>query len=152
MMQHPLVFGVAGHNFLTLRDSQNEIVKELHGLPTNSKTGTWKYIGTDPNDILQVWEFDGPREYMAEKQYPGITIYEGEKEDVLAVWERRRSCQEKINSLKVKYPPYGFNIRGDTENSNAAAYTLIQCMGLDARRIGLITPGWGTNLLQISSK
>ncbi len=147
LMQHPIIFGIAGHNYLTLRDENNSIIEEMHGLATDSTTGNWKYIGTNSSDRLKVWEFKGSRDYLAQKNYSGISLYQGSKESVTATWEKGTECKEKINEENLPYPPYGVNVQGDTENSNSVAYTLTLCMGLDAEHIGLITPGWGKNLL-----
>jgi hypothetical protein len=147
LMQHPLIFGIAGHNYLVLRNENNDIIKELHGLATDSATGAWKYVGNKESDRLKVWEFNSPRYYLAQKNYAGITLKQGSRELETSVWRKAEPCKDDINKKNLPYPPYGVNIRGDTENSNSVAYTLIQCMGLDARHIGLITPGWKKNLL-----
>lgn len=147
LMQHPLFFGFAGHNYLALRDQNGDIVSELHGLATDTKTGQWKYVGTNQADILQVWEFDSARYYLAEKKFPGIILTEGAKEAVRTYWDAARGCKEPVNHKKLPYPPFGVNMRGDTENSNSVAYTLTLCMGLDTQHIGLITPGADNNLL-----
>jgi hypothetical protein len=65
----------------------------------------------------------------------------------MSVWKKTAPCKEEINDMNLPYPPYGVNIQGDTENSNSVAYTLTVCMGLDAQHLGLITPGWGKNLI-----
>lgn len=147
LMQQPIVFGIAGHNFLTLRDEKNTIVGELHGLATNAKTGAWKYVGTHATDKLNVWYFKNPNEYITQKSYSGILLFEGEQDSVLKLWNKALVCKEKINERELLYPPYGVKVSGDTENSNSVAYTLTLCMGLDAEHLGLITPGWGRNLL-----
>jgi hypothetical protein len=147
LMQHPLVFGVAGHNYLTLRNESNAVQKELHGLATDSATGEWKYYGTDKSDLLKVWEFSSDRNYIAKKDYPGVLLFKGTKEEVGGLWTKALICGEDINNQNIPYPPYGFDVKGDTENSNSVAYTLTLCMGLDAKHIGLLTPGWGNNLL-----
>ena len=146
-MQQPLVFGIAGHNFLTLRNQKNTIVGELHGLATNAKTGAWKYIGNDSTDKLQVWHFKSSHEYITQKNYAGIVLFKGTKDEATMLWNKALDCKEKINAQKLLYPPYGVKVNGDTENSNSVAYTLTLCMNLDAEHIGLITPGWGKNLL-----
>jgi hypothetical protein len=148
LMQEPLVFGVAGHNYLVLRDDKNEIIKEFHGLATDSN-GRWEYIGHDANDTLQVWEFDGSHFYLSQKNFIGIVLYEGDKDAIIATWNRAESCKDAINAKHIPYPPYGVNIHGDTENSNSVAFTLAKCMQLDSntKHLGLITPGWGKNLL-----
>ncbi len=147
LMQQPLIFGIAGHNFLTLRDGKNTIVEELHGLPTDAETGTWKYIGTKATDHLYVWNFKNSNEYITQKNFSGKILLKGNKETVLEAWNKGNACKEEINAQDLFYPPYGVNIRGDTENSNSIAYTLMLCMGLDTDHLGLITPGWGKNLL-----
>ncbi len=147
LMQHPLVLGVAGHNFLTIRDDHNRIVGELHGLATDSITGEWKYVGNKESDLLQVWYFDNAKEYKTQKSYPGVVLAKGDKETITSLWKSALFCKDAINEEHFHYPPYGVNIHGDTENSNSVAYTLILCMDLDPTHIGLLTPGWGKSLL-----
>ncbi len=148
LMQHPLVFGIAGHNFLTLRNEKNDIVEELHGLATDATTGDWKYVGNTSTDQLRVWEFNGSRAYVTQKNYAGTVLFKGNKTEAVTLWRKALTCKKEINDLGLPYPPYGVNVRGDTENSNSVAYTLTLCMGLDAEHLGLVTPGWGKNLLE----
>lgn len=150
-MQHPLVFGVAGHNYLTLRNEHNEIVRELHGLATDPNNGGWKYYALYSGDLLHVWEFTSPHYYLAQKNYAGIVLTEGAKQEMETLWNKAKFCGDEINAENLPYPSYGIKVTGDTENSNSVAYTLIQCMGLDARHLGLITPGWGKNLLRTAT-
>lgn len=147
-MQYPLVLGIAGHNYLTLRDGNNRILRELHGLATDPKTNTWKYVGNSSSDQLKVWEFTSPDEYIDEKSYTGITLFQGSKEEVASYWVKALRCKERVNRKNIPYPPYGVNIKGDTENSNSVAYTLTLCMGLPVEHLGLITPGSTKNLLE----
>ena len=147
LMQHPLIFGIAGHNYLVLRDASGEIEKELHGLATDSLTKQWKYVGTSPTDVLHAWEFDGSRSYVAEKTYSGIIMAEGDADTIKSLWVKGEECVPSINEKDIPYPPFGVNIHGDTENSNSVAYTLSLCMGLNTKHLGLITPGEGRNLL-----
>ena len=146
-MQQPLVFGIAGHNFLTLRDEKNTIIGELHGLATDRDTGAWKYVGDNSKDQLKVWYFRNPHEYITQKNYSGKVLTKGNKSDVITLWQQALECKDRINEKNISYPLYGVNMQGDTENSNSVAYTLTLCMGLDAKHLGLITPGWGKNLL-----
>ncbi len=148
LMQHPLLFGFAGHNYLALRDQNGNIVEELHGLATDAATGQWKYVGTNPTDILQVWEFESGRYYLAEKKFPGIIMDQGVQSDIFALWKKALSCKDPINQEKTGYPPYGFSFKSETLNSNSVAYTLALCMGLDTRHIGIWTPGATMNLLK----
>lgn len=146
-MQHPLFLGLAGHNYLVLKDGEGDVIKELHGLATDTATEHWKYIGTNKTDILQVWEFYGSKNYLASKKFPGIILAEGPQEAIETLWTKGSACIPAINEQKIPYPPYGVRVGGDTENSNSVAYTLTLCMGLDTRHIGIFTPGSKKNLL-----
>lgn len=148
LMQKPLVFGFAGHNYLVLRDADGTIARELHGLATDSFTGTWKYVGVSTTDILQVWEFTSPHFYLAEKKFSGVLLRDGQEDDMKNIWAKAESCVKPINQKNIPYPSFGVSIRGDTENSNSVAYTLALCMGIDTQHLGLITPGEGINLLE----
>lgn len=145
-MQHPLLFGFAGHNYLALRNQQGDIVSELHGLATDIASGQWKYVGSRPTDILRVWEFENGR-YLAGKNFPGVILKEGTEEEVEALWEKALLCKDKINELSLLYPPYGISFKNETKNSNSVAYTLAKCMDLDSRHIGIWTPGSTMDLL-----
>ncbi len=148
LLQYPLILGIAGHNYLVLRDSEGKTIRELHGLATDSETKTWKYIGIKNTDRLQVWEFTTTENYIGRKSYAGVTLKAGNREEVVALWAKALICKEKINDLLIPYPPFGVNVGGDTENSNSAAYTLTICMGLDVRHVGMFTPGSNKNLLE----
>ena len=147
-MQHPLVFGFAGHNYLVLRDQNGSIVSELHGLATDIKSGEWKYIGSKSTDILRAWEFDTSRYYLAEKTFPGIILSEGTMGNMKSLWDLGTSCVPLINEKNIPYPPYGISFKNETTNSNSVAYTLARCMQLDTRHIGIWTPGSTMNLLK----
>lgn len=146
LMQHPLIFGLAGHNYLALRDQDGNVVEELHGLATDDATKQWKYIGTNPTDKLQVWEFNNGR-YLAGTKFPGVIIDQGTQNDVLSLWNKALSCKDSINQENISYPPYGVSFRSETTNSNSVAYTLAKCMGFDTRHLGIWTPGDTMNLL-----
>lgn len=147
-MQHPLIFGFAGHNYIALYDADGNIVSELHGLATNPETGEWRYIGTHSTDLLKVWEFDTSKYYIASKNFPGRILAEGAKDEIANLWQKAESCKEPINSQNISYPAFGFSIRNETVNSNSVAYTLAKCMGLDTKHIGLMTPGSDLDLLK----
>lgn len=151
LMQHPLVLGIAGHNYLVLRDGKDVILRELHGLATDQTTNTWKYIGKDNTDKLKVWEFTSVSKYVVQKSFAGIVLRTGTKEDIENIWQKALICKDEINAKNIPYPPYGINMRGDTENSNSVAYTLSLCMGLNTKQLGLFTPGSTRNLLEKSN-
>jgi hypothetical protein len=148
LMQQPLVLGIAGHNYLVLRDDGGSIIRELHGLATDTETNEWKYVGNKTTDILQVWEFIDTKTYAVQKGRTGIVLYQGIKDEVLATWSLAYPCKNAINMKKINYPPFGVDMSGDTKNSNSVAYTLASCMGLPTKHIGLLTPGSTKNLLE----
>lgn len=147
MMQNPLVFGVAGHNYLALKDTDGLIVTELHGLATDMNRRMWKHIGTNSNDRLQVWKFDGTIYDQYDTSHPGVILFEGNEVETRKIWSLGEACIESINAKNIGYPPYGISLQKETENSNSVAKTLAYCMGFDTQHIGLITPGSGVNLL-----
>lgn len=146
LMQHPLLFGFAGHNYLALRNADGAIVSELHGLATDTRTNTWKYVGSRETDLLKVWEFESGK-YLASKTYPGIILMEGDEKDVVHSWALAMKCKGPINDRNISYPPYGVSFKTETINSNSVAYTLAQCMNLDTQHVGIWTPGSTKNLL-----
>lgn len=147
-MQHPLLFGFAGHNYLALRDADGSIISEIHGLATDNITGMWKYVGTNSTDILQVWQFENPHFYLAEKTFPGIILTQGTEQEMKSVWAQGAACEQPINTQRIPYPPYGISFKNETTNSNSVAYTISKCMGLNSKHIGIWTPGDAMDLLK----
>jgi hypothetical protein len=149
LIQHPLIFGFFGHNYLVLRNEDGHIEEEIHGLATNPITKQWKYVGNKPTDILQAWTFETPRNAEAETLFPGIVLTQGDQETVQLIWNNGKDCIAPINEQDIPYPPFGIRVFGTTENSNSVTSTLVQCMGLKIKHIGLFTPGAGKTLLTI---
>lgn len=145
-LQRPLVFRLAGHNYFALRNSKGEIVSELHGLATNAETNKWTYVGTGNGELLKVWEFSTSIFGETNTILPGIVINKGDEKSVRLLWEKARVCGNLINQKNIPYPPFGVKMY-ETENSNAVAYTLAKCMGIETKRIGIIIPGEKTDLL-----
>ncbi|MBP6888077.1 MAG: hypothetical protein KBC21_00055 [Candidatus Pacebacteria bacterium] len=150
LRQRPLALGIAGHNYLMLRNEQGEVVAQLHGLPTDTVTGAWKYIGRNKTDVLRVWEFDKENPNKELENGYGISLIATSQIEALRLWEKAQTCAIKVDLLYLPYPPFGISFRKDTENSNSVAYTLATCMGLATKHIGLFTPGWGKDLLENS--
>jgi hypothetical protein len=148
MHQHPLVLGLAGHNYLALRNDTGDILYELHGLPTDVRTGNWKYVGRTNYDILKVWEFSTSTTRTPNPNPPvSTTLISGDKNSILTLWQQARVCGKKIDKEHIPYPPYGISFKEDTRNSNSVAYTLSLCVGINPHHVGLLTPGWETDLL-----
>lgn len=146
--QHPLILGIAGHNYLALRNDKGVVEYELHGLPTDTRTGTWKYVGRSEYDILQIWEFSTSTQRKV-KNTPQVStvLLSGEKEQITELWGSARLCGTRIDSLRIPYPPFGVSFKEDTRNSNSVAYTLSLCMNINPHRLGIFTPGWEIDLL-----
>lgn len=148
LRQRPLVMGIAGHNYIALRNDAGNIVGQLHGLPMDTETGEWKYVGRKKTDILRVFEFDEKNNNTDLMLGYGVILMTTNHEQVIAVWKKAQKCKDEINTLSLPYPPFGISLQDDTENSNSVAYTLLKCMNLDSPHLGLFTPGWGKNLLK----
>lgn len=148
LRQMPLALGIAGHNYLALRNGEGVIVSQLHGLPTDIITGEWKYVGRNKTDVLKVWEFEenNPNEELG--RGGGVALITTNEPEVKELWRKAKYCGDELNVQQLPYPPFGVSLREDTRNSNSVAYTLTACMGLAAKHIGLFTPGWGVNLLE----
>ena len=146
-LQYPLVMRLAGHNYLALRNDKGEIVSELHGLATDEVTNTWKYIGTGNNEYLKVWEFDASIFEATKNVLPGVVLSTGDEMIMRTLWGKGVLCKEKINEKNIPYPAFGISMY-ETKNSNAVAYTLSKCMGLESKHIGIIVPGEETDLLE----
>lgn len=146
--QKPLALGIAGHNYLVLRDDEGKILFTLHGLPTDESTGKWKYVGRTKQDILKVWKFGEDDEGGMRAASYGVSLLKTNKEEAVSRWIQAEECGKMIDAKSIPYPPFGVALRKDTENSNSVAYTLASCMNLKTSHVGLFTPGWGKNLLE----
>lgn len=149
--EHRLMLGLTGHTFLELRDSNDKVIGQLHGLATDKITNKWKEIGNTENDYLKVWEFDQDKY----KEYRGldigktsVNILTGDEVAMREKWNQLVMCGIEINKTEIKYPKYGFRIFSETENSNSVAHSLLLCANLKDVEIGIISPGAKTNLFE----
>ncbi len=147
--EHRLMLGLTGHTFIELRDRNDKVIAQLHGLATDKNTNKWKEVGDSDDDYLKVWEF----EYDKYREYKGldigrtsVNIITGNEEAMNKKWQELVLCGTKINKIEIKYPKYGFRIFSETENSNSVAHSLLLCADLKDREIGIITPGANTDL------
>ncbi len=149
--EHRLMLGLTGHTFIELRDKNDKVIAQLHGLATDKNTNKWKEIGNSDDDYLKVWEFDQDKY----KEYRGldigrtsVNIITGNEKAMNKKWQELVLCGTEINKIEIKYPKYGFRIFSETENSNSVAHSLLLCGNLKDREIGLITPGKSTDLIK----
>ncbi len=145
---YPLLGGLAGHNYVVLRDSEGLIRREFHGLPTNPKTGKYKTVSFSQDDILKAYEF--PYALLTDKKdaISSAVVLSGTQETVIQKWEEGQRCVPVINTKGVLYPQFGVSFINETINSNSVADTLLTCMNLPTPHVGLLTPGTDKVLLR----
>jgi hypothetical protein len=143
---YPLVGGLAGHNYIILRDNNGLIQKEFHGLPTDPRTGKYKTISYTKNNILKAYEFSYPVFTSRSEITASETVIFGNENAIKKIWEDGEACLPQINAENVIYPQLGVSFMNETINSNSIADTLLTCMKLPTPHVGLLTPG-NENLL-----
>ncbi|WP_146135114.1 hypothetical protein [Neisseria iguanae] len=136
--QHPLVGGVAGHNFIAVLTPEGNVIHELNGLAT-SRTGEIKPIGYLPSDKLYIYdEVDVGKFFYNSSQNQEI-IFSGSYREVMDKFQIGKYLIPLFNSKNFSYPFIGLG-----DNSNSAASTLLKGMGLPDPDLGnAITPGEG---------
>lgn len=125
------------HNFWVLKDANGATMAELHGLAYDRINHTILPIGTTRNHALRVFVFPHDAAYAAElrltvrstRMYSrsrAREVYRGE--DGMARWSAAVAAMPLLDALDLTYPPYGFNIRTPTINSNSAYRTFGEIM------------------------
>jgi hypothetical protein len=139
------------HNFWVLKNaSAGTSIAELHGLAYDRVSGRILPIGTTRQHSLRVFVFAHDPEYAATLGLPvgrtgmfsrsrGRAVYS--EADSLARWDAAVSAVGALNALDVDYPPFGFNIRTATVNSNSAYRTLGEIMGVPIYAFRSFAPG-----------
>lgn len=145
---YPLLGGLAGHNYIVLRDNEGNIQREFHGLPTNPKTGKYKTISFSKGDILKAYEFPYPLLTRKNDSLSSEVVLSGNGEAIRKTWKQGEACISTINTKAVLYPQFGVSFINETVNSNSVADTLLTCMDLPTPHVGLLTPGTDHVLLQ----
>jgi hypothetical protein len=138
---YPLVGGLAGHNYIILRDNNGLIQKEFHGFPTDTATGRYKTISFTKNDVLKAYEFSYPVFTSRSDIISSETVIFGNEKAIKLLWQQGKQCLPEINAENVTYPQLGVSFINETINSNSIADTLLTCMQLPTPHVGLITPG-----------
>ena len=139
------------HNFWVLKNADGHTLAELHGLAYDRVNRKILPIGTTKNHSLRVFAFAHDGSYSRTAGIPmGSTrmywksrakiAYEGE--DALARWSAAVRAMPALDALDLTYPPFGFNVRCATINSNSAYRTFGEIMGLDIPTFGAaLEPG-----------
>ena len=145
------------HNFWVLKDANGGTLAELHGLAYDRIARKILPIGTTRNHSLRVFVFPHDERYAAELGLPvgctrmyalsrARTVYEGE--DALARWRAAIAALPRLDRLDLDYPPFGFNVRSRTVNSNSAYRTFADIMGIPAPTFGgVLEPGMNGRML-----
>lgn len=139
--------GIASHNFWVLRDGDNEVIAQLHGLATDRKTNQFKPIGYF-KDRLGFYEFISAKKHPSfisgKQQF--FTVYQGDEDELLARWNKA-SCQiDALNKLDLNYSPFGvFGL--PITNSNSAYHLFSQLIDVECCHFpGVLQPGIHNNL------
>lgn len=148
-----LSLGAASHDFWVLRDSQNKVIAELHGLATDRRTGETFPVGINEDHYaLRVWHYPHSdvaafgastdrTTYIRDGQARRI-VFQGPAEEALSRWKSAVNAVAPLNELDLDYPTLGFKLDGSTVNSNSTYRTLGEIMGLPIRDFpGYVEPG-----------
>src|SRR6476659_2427449 len=126
------------HYFWVLNDAERGItLAELHGLAYDRITRTILPIGTTRHHSLRVFLFAHDAGYASRSGAPLTStrmfwrsraqrVYESV--DGLERWNAAVSAMPILDRLDLTYPPYGFNVRTPTINSNSAYRTFGEIM------------------------
>ena len=122
---------VASHNFWVLRNEDDQVISELHGLATDRVTNRFKPIGIF-NDRLGFYEFkraDNAPSFISDKQ-KSVTIFQGYKEEALACWNKAAFQVKELNKKDINYSPFGI-FGFPVANSNSAYHLFAHFMGFE---------------------
>lgn len=146
-----------GHAFLALIDPDGRTRSELHGLARSRTTGEVLPFGPDGSE-LRAMEFDRQSD-IGKGSSRAADVAAGSYDDIVGTsWARGLQVISEINKRSFDYKSHdpAYELGGDggqIQNSNSAAFTFGQNMGLDLdgalRRTGMDRrfPGWSRNLL-----
>ena len=145
------------HNFWVLKNANGHMLAELHGLAYDRISQKILPIGTTNNHSLRVFAFAHDESYARMTGIPlGSTrmywksrakvVYQGE--DALARWNAALKAMPVLDKLDLTYPPFGFNVRSATVNSNSAYRTFGEIMGVPIPTFsGVLGPGCTNRML-----
>ncbi len=150
---------VACHTFWALYED-DWLIGELHGLATDRETGQSQAVGT-ARDVLRAWPYPAPGQAQkmmpADGGFSGLyrldqaskVVFEGSKDEALAIWGRAMAAAKSLDGLGIVYHILG-GVQSDlkTGNSNSAFRTFGDVMGLRMPDLeAMMRPGDRKNLL-----
>ncbi len=148
--EHKIVIGLTGHTYLEMVDINGEVIGQIHGFAYDTDKGEVIERAMKIGYKLKVFVFDyNYYSLRGEKENnSGISLYNGTASTTIDLWGKAKICAAAIDNRDYNYPQYGFNFMSETENSNSVAHSIINCIGLIDKNIGLITPGRSTELIR----
>ena len=148
--EHKIVMGLTGHTYLEMINENGEVMGQIHGFAYDPNTGEIIERAMKSGYKLKVFAFDY-NYYLSrgkKEDVSGISLYSDVASNTISMWSKAKICAAAIDILDYNYPKYGFNFITETENSNSVSHSIINCIGLKDKNIGLITPGENTNLIK----
>jgi hypothetical protein len=149
------------HCFWALNDAERGIaLAELHGLAYDRITQAILPIGTTRQHSLRVFLFAHDAGYASRSGAPlrstrmfwrsrAERVHEGA--DGLERWNAAVSAMPILDRLDLTYPPYGFNVRTLTINSNSAYRTFGEIMNVRVHEFrGAFAPGLRNHMIDPS--
>lgn len=137
---------IASHNFWVLRKN-GHVVSQLHGLATDRKTNQFKPIGIFSDRLgFYVFDINKNEPSFISKTQQFMTVYQGDKNDILMRWQRAVDQIESLNQRDINYSPFGiFGL--PITNSNSAFHLFAQLMGFECYRFThILEPGINNSL------
>jgi hypothetical protein len=126
------------HNFWVLKNADSgATIAELHGLAYDRVHRKILPIGTTREHALRVFLFPHDEAYAQEVGRPPYSTRMYAKSrahvvyrdaDSLARWSAAVAAMPMLDALDLTYPPFGFNLRTPTVNSNSAYRTFGEIM------------------------
>ena len=139
--------GIASHNFWVLRDHEGNAIAQLHGLATDRDSNHFKPIGFF-NDRLGFYEFKSSENdpTFISKSQQAMTVYEGDKDDVLSRWNKAAFQVKPLNKKDLNYSPFGL-LGFPITNSNSAYHLFARIMDIECCRFSsVLEPGINNSL------
>ena len=136
------LISIASHNFWVLRNEEGNVVAQLHGLATDRQKNRFKPIGFF-SDRLGFYEFKAVENdpTFISKTQQSVTVYQSDKDDVLARWNQATSQISILNQRDIDYSPFGV-FGFPITNSNSAYHLFARLMGVECCRFsGVLEPG-----------
>ena len=136
------LMSIASHNFWVLRNEKGEVVAQLHGLATDRQKNWFKPVGFF-SDRLGFYEFKTAENdpTFISKAQQSVTVYQGDKNNVLVRWSKATSHIALLNQRDIDYSPFGV-FGFPITNSNSAYHLFARLMGIECCRFsGVLEPG-----------